>query len=167
MPLLGLLRLFQREAWVGEIGAGILQVGVEKPPIVLMGEVIVVRNMAPGRATRSALTHPTQKCLPRPNDRVARHAPLPHLVAPQELEQIPERPGLDEQRAVHIKFDKIEVRMQRELQRGERALEAYGHIRTRLCGCQLAELFRVAVGSNDRQSTVSDQLPESLSKHDR
>ena len=32
--------------------------------------------------------------------------------------------------------------MQREL-RGERALEAYGHIRTRLCDCQFAELFRV------------------------
>jgi hypothetical protein len=40
--------------------------------------------------------------------------------------------------------------MQRELQRGERALEAYGHILTRLCGCQFAELFLVAVGSNDR-----------------
>src|SRR6266480_2476168 len=37
--------------------------------------------------------------------------------------------------------------MQRELQRGERALEPYGHILTRLCGCQFAELFLVAVGS--------------------
>jgi len=149
VPLLGLLRLFQREAWVGEIGAGILQVGVEKPPVVLMGEVIVVCHMAPGRAPRSALTHPTQKCLKRPNDRIARHAPLVQLVAPQELEQIPERPALNGQRAVHIKFAEIQVRMQRELQRGERALEAYGHIRPRLCGRQFAELFRDAVGSND------------------
>src|SRR4051812_27874064 len=106
--------------------------------------------MAPGRATRSAVTHPTQKCLKRPDDRVARHAPSVQLVAPQELEQIPERAALDGQRAVHIKFAEIEIRMQRELQRGERALEAYGHIRTRLCGCQFAELFRAAVGSNDR-----------------
>src|SRR6476646_11427229 len=125
-----------------------------------MGKVIVVCHMAPGRATRSALTHPTQKCLQGANDRVARHAPLLQLVAPQELEQIPERPALDDQRAVHIKFAEIEVRMQRELQRGERALEAYGHIRTRLCGCQFAELFRVAVGSNDRYSTALERLPE-------
>ena len=34
-----------------------------------------------------------------------------------------------------LSFAEIEVRMQRELQRGGRALEAYGHIRTRLCGC--------------------------------
>ena len=110
----------------------------------------MVCYMAPGRATRSALAHPTQKCLQRSNDRVARHAPLLQLVAPQELEQIPERPALDDQRAVHVKFAEIEVRMQRELQRGEHALEAYGHIRPRLCGRQFTELFRVAVGSNDR-----------------
>src|SRR6476619_6357696 len=106
--------------------------------------------MAPSRTTRNALVHPPQKCLQRPKDRVARHAPLLQLVPPKEFEQIPERPALNEQRAVHIKFAEIEVRMQRELQRGERALEAYGHIRTRLCGCQFAELFCVAVGSNDR-----------------
>jgi hypothetical protein len=99
VPLLGFPRLFQREAWVGEIGAGILQVGVEKPPIVLMGEVIVVCYMAHSRATRIAPTHPTQKCLQRPNDRVARPAPLLQLVAPQEFEQIPERPTLKNRRA--------------------------------------------------------------------
>src|SRR2546430_15944176 len=79
---------------------------------------------------------------------IPRH-PLLQLVAPQEFEQIPERPTLHDQCAVHIKFAEIAVRMQRELQRRERALEAYGHIRTRLCCCQFAELFRVAVGSND------------------
>src|SRR2546429_3477020 len=132
------------------MGAEMRQSGEENPPIVLMGEVIVVCYMSPGRATRIAPTHPTQKCLQRPNDSVARHAPLLQLVAPQEFEQIPERPTLNDQRAVHIKFAEIEVRMQRELQRGERALEAYGHILTRLCGCQFAEMFLVAVGSNDR-----------------
>src|SRR4029079_19307255 len=132
-------------------------------PIVLMGEVIVMCHIAPRRATRSTLA--TQKCLQRPNDSVARHAALVQPVAPQELEQIPERPALDGQRAVHIKFAEIKVRMQRELQRGKRALDAYGYIRLRLCGCQFAELFRVAVGSNDRQSAVPDQLPEGLSKH--
>src|SRR4029077_15016171 len=99
-----------------------------------MGEVIVVCYMAPGRTTGTALTHPTQKCLQRPNDSVARLAPLLRLVAPQQLEQIPERPALNDERAVHIKFAEIEVLMQRELQRSERAIEAYGHIRPRLCG---------------------------------
>jgi hypothetical protein len=88
--------LFQRKAWVGEIGAGILQVGVEKLPIMLVGEVIVVCHMAPGRAARIALLDPPQNRLQRPNGRVARHAPSLQLVAPQELEQIPERPALND-----------------------------------------------------------------------
>src|SRR4030095_7460745 len=151
---LGLLRLFQRKARVGEIGAGILQVGVEKLPIMLVGEVIVVCYVAPRRAARIALLDPRQNRPQRPNGRVARHAPLLQLIAPNELEQIPERPALEDQSAVHVKFAEIEVRMQRELQRGERALEPYGHLRTRLCGCQFAELFLVAVGSNDRYAPV-------------
>jgi hypothetical protein len=109
----------------------------------------VVCYMAPGSATRTALTHPTQTCLQRPNDRVARLAPLLQLVVPQQLEQIPERPALNDQRAVPIKLAEIEVRMQRELQRGERALEAYGDIRTRLCGPCLISCLRVFPNRGD------------------
>jgi hypothetical protein len=69
---------------------------------------------------------------------------------PQKLEQINERAALDDQRAVHVEFAEIEVGMQRELQRGERALETDGDIGTRLRGYRLAELQLGAVGSNDR-----------------
>ena len=49
--------------------------GVEKLPIVLQGEVVVVRYVAPGRAARIALPDPSQHRLQRPNGRVPRHAP--------------------------------------------------------------------------------------------
>src|SRR4030095_14836407 len=98
-------------------------------------------------ASRIRWREPRQNRPQRPNGRVARHAPLLQLIAPNELEQIPERPALEDPSAVHVKFGEIEVRVQRAPQQGERALEPYGHIRTRLCGCQFAELFLVAVGS--------------------
>ena len=51
--------------------------------IVLMGEVIVMCHMAPGRASRSALTHSTQKCLQGANDRLPGTLPCSSWLRPR------------------------------------------------------------------------------------
>ena len=112
MRLLVGLRLLEAVVGVGEVGAAVLLVVVEEEFVELVAEVVMVRDVACARASDCCGRSRRLSRSLAPAKRVAPVAlVLPAVGADDQLEQVEDRPVLDDQPPVHIGFAKAEPRV--------------------------------------------------------
>ena len=159
MRLLVGLRLLQAVLRIGVVGAAILAVVVEEELVQLVLEVIMVGDVALrlGGAVAAEQPLPAQLAL---LDRLAAVAAfLPPVVGGDELQQVEDRPVLDDQPAVHIGFADRQARVAHQLEQHLAVGDADGQ---RLAAAGSVSLA-LAVGHDDRNlpppQKRSDQPP--------
>jgi hypothetical protein len=100
--LLGLLRGLQRHVRVGEIGAGILPVGIEEEIVERAGQVVVVRDVGPGARGGVVLVDGAARAPDRPRQppppQPVRQRGVPRGERQQPLQVI----AVERERAVHV-----------------------------------------------------------------
>ncbi len=160
VQLLGVLGLLQGHAGPREVGAGILQVAVEEPAIEVLGEVVVVVDVAPrGVAVVPLLQPPLGKDLELLVEAAGAVAPL---VAAAELQQIPDRTGLERYASVHVGFTETDGRLGRDL-----AHAAGGEGDRHLGAAAIAVGFDPPVRHPDREVADADHALQKGVEHKR
>ncbi len=130
MRLLVGLGLLQAVLRIGVVGAAILPVVVEEELVQLVLEVIMMGDVAlrPGGAVAAEQPLPAQLAL---LDRLAVVAAfLPPVVGGDQLEQVEDRPVLDDQPAVHIGFADRQARVAHQLEDHPPVGDANGQLLT-------------------------------------
>ncbi len=126
--LLGLLRLLQAHTGPREIGAGVLHVLIEEPAVQVVGQVVVVADIAPRGAPVVDLAEDVQGVLDRPGE-AAGAALMQKDIAADHVEQVGDIALLQHDALLHIGFAQGQVGIEQKLD-GPALGDADRHLRT-------------------------------------
>ena len=161
MSLLGELRLVERLPAVLEIGAGILQVGVEEEAVQAPVEIVVVGDVSPRPPLAVALMQPAEPH-PRALERLQpAHACETHDVVRAERQEVVEVALQDLQPPVDEQFAKRQLGIEHHPPFCGAVGEAHGDRRPRA----VAESSGRAVDGLDRQMAATNKLAEKQRKN--
>ena len=107
MPLLGELRIVERQIRRFEIGAAILLVAVEKQRIEPAVEIVVVRHVVAGAGPQIQLLQAAEQIAHEPRQRPIRRGD--GLLTQQDRKHVRNRALLDDKGAVHIGFAELQL----------------------------------------------------------
>ncbi len=153
------LRLFERvTSRVAEISAGILQVLVEKQAVKLGGEIVMLARVFRRDTDRIFLVPAPQGAKqPAPQLRGLLGVERPAVEREQIQEIVDGRAVLDRQRAVHVGFAGLQIRIEHDAQRQAALVQA-----DRDVGRALAEHVNFAAGIDHAQRAALDEGSEQL-----
>jgi hypothetical protein len=163
MALLVRLRLLEILVRMGEVGAAVLPVAVEKQVVQPIRQVVMMGDVGLGPADRIVLVQMAQEV---PAD--LEHAPgrggigVVVPVGRADVHEIVERALLDRERAVHVGLAEMEVGIERQPVMQRPVVQADRRARTVVA----AGLVAPAIGIDDRQpAPVHDSLGDLLEQH--
>ncbi len=166
MLLLAQLRRLQALVGIGEVGAGVLAIGVEEQIVQFARQIVVMGDVAAGTAGRVELFEAAEQ--PADAAEGSLHPALARAgaVAADQVEKIVERAVLDRQRAVHVRFAGAQSRLQQHAPMQRRLVQADGHRRRCLGAEDMAATAGVdhgqASGTNQRRQQTRQQHHFSL-----
>ena len=158
MGELGLLRGIEAHRRIGEIGAGILAVGIEEQLVKPVVEIIMVGDVALRAVAQIDLPQPPRDPRVPPQREPHRVVTVPAQVEGDEIEQATDIAGLDHQPSIHIGFRRAQRRVDRDGARRAVVGDADGDGGMRRVGGAIAA--DRARGTGDAQLPVLDDAAE-------
>ena len=155
MRLLRRLRGLEAHLRLGEIGAAILEVGIEEEPEEVGREIVMMGDVAARAALPVPVVEQGAEPARPPAQGVSRAVLLPCQVERDELEQVAYVAILDRQAAVHEGLAEAERRVAQDASFGAAAREADRHRLQALA--RRSERALPPVAADDRQRTGADQ----------
>ncbi len=153
MPFLRGLRFFQRHLRIGEIGAGILAVRVEKQVIQLARYVVMMGDVSARACDAVHLRQAAAKHSREPLQLVQQGVPaVPIIVENQYLKHVRDRAALNRQTAIHIGFAEHQFRLDPDPERRQSAVQPDRGLRS-----ALAVNTHATVRPNHGQPPIPDE----------